>query len=76
MCQASAGRIRFVRASSAQAAEVTELEAFLRDPTTWGLPDDMYVQREITPFVPSHLWVSYDRSRPDWSHCHLRPGRS
>ena len=57
----------WVRASSAQAAVVTELEAFLRDPTTWGLTDDMYVQREITPFVPSHLWVSYDRGRPNWS---------
>ena len=58
---------RFVRASSAQAAEVIELDSFLRDPTTWALTDDMYVQREITPFVPSHLWVSYDRGRPDWS---------
>ena len=58
---------RFVRASSAQAVEVTELEAYLRDPTTWGLPDDEYVQSEITPFAPSHLWVSYDRGRPNWS---------
>ncbi len=58
---------RFVRASSAQAVEVTELEAFLRDPTTWGLPDDEYLQSEITPFAPSHLWVSYDRGRPKWS---------
>ena len=58
---------RFVRASSAQGAEVTELDNFLRDPTTWGLTDDMYAQREITPFVPTHLWVSYDRGRPDWS---------
>jgi hypothetical protein len=58
---------RWVRASSAQAAEVTELDDFLRDPTTWGLTDDMYVQRELTPFIPSHLWVSYDRGRPNWS---------
>jgi hypothetical protein len=58
---------RFVRASSAQEVEVTELAAFLRDPTTWGFPDDMYVQPEITPFVPSHLWVSWDRGTPDWS---------
>ncbi len=57
----------FVRASSAQAVEIAELEAFLRDPTTWGLPDDEYVQSEITPFVPTHLWVSYDRGRPNWS---------
>jgi hypothetical protein len=58
---------RWVRASSVQAAEVSELGKFLRDPTAWGLTDDMYVQREITPFVPTHLWVSYDRGRPDWS---------
>ena len=55
---------RYVRASSVQAAEVTELEAFLRDPVTWGLPDEAYVQREITPFVPSHLWVGFDRNVP------------
>ena len=55
---------RFVRASSAQAAEVTELEAFLREPVTWGFPVEMYVQPEITPFVPSHLWVGFDRSVP------------
>ncbi len=58
---------RFVRASSAQAAEAIELYNFLRDPTTWALTDDMYAQREMTPFVPSYLWVSYDRGRPDWS---------
>ena len=58
---------RWVRASSAQAAEITELAASLRDPATWGLPDEMYEQREITPFVPSHLWVSYDRGTPVWS---------
>jgi hypothetical protein len=58
---------RFVRASSAQAVQVAELKAFLRDPTTWKLADDEYVQSEITPFAPSHLWVSYDRSRPNWS---------
>ena len=57
---------RIVRASSAQTVEVTELEAYLRDPTTWGLPDEMYVQPEITSFVPSHLWVSYDLASPDW----------
>ena len=57
----------WVHASSAQAAEVTKLVDFLRDPTTWELADDMYVRREITPFVPSYLWVSYDRGRPDWS---------
>ena len=58
---------RWVHASSTQAAEVIKLDNFLRNPTTWGLADEMYVQRELTPFVPSHLWVSYDRGRPDWS---------
>jgi hypothetical protein len=58
---------RFVRATSPQAVELTELKAFLGDPTAWGLPDKMYVQSEITPFVPSHLWVSYDRGRPNLS---------
>jgi hypothetical protein len=58
---------RWVRASSAQAAELMALEAFLGDPTTWEFADDAYVQHEITPFVPSHFWVSWDRGRPDWS---------
>ncbi len=57
----------FVRATSAQAVEVTKLEAFLGDPVTWALPHEMYEQREVTPFVPTHLWVGYDRSRPDLS---------
>lgn len=59
---------RFVRASSAQAVEVTRLEAYLRDPVTWALPQEVYEQREVTPFVPSHLWVSYDRARPNLSN--------
>lgn len=54
----------FVRATSEQAAEVSELDAFLRDPVGWGFPDDAYVQHEVTPYVPSHLWLSYDRSVP------------
>jgi hypothetical protein len=58
---------RFVPLTPPQAVELIELKAFLVDPTAWGLPDKMYVQSEITPFVPSHLWVSYDRRRPDWS---------
>jgi hypothetical protein len=62
---------RFVQASAAQAAEVTRLDAFLRDPRSWALPYDMYVQREITPFIPSHLWVSWDRGTPDWSELPL-----
>ena len=61
------GEDRYVAASSAQVAEITELEALLHDPATWGYPDDLYVQPEITPFVPSHLWVSYDRGVPTWS---------
>jgi hypothetical protein len=58
---------RFVRATSAQVAGVTELEAFLRDPVTWGFPEDMYVQRQVRPFVSSHLWVGYDRRVPNLS---------
>jgi len=56
-----------VRATAEQIVELTELTAFLGEPTAWGLPDTMYVQSEITPFVPSQLWVSYDRSRPNFS---------
>jgi hypothetical protein len=59
---------RFVRATSPQAVELNELKAFLGDPTAWGLPDKMYAQSEITPFVPSQLWVGYDRSRPNLSN--------
>lgn len=59
---------RFVRATSQQAVELMELKAFLGDPTAWGLPDKMYARSEITPFVPSHLWVSYDRGRPNLSN--------
>lgn len=59
---------RFIAATSAQAADVTELEAYLRDPTAWDLPDDMYAQREITLFVPSQFWVGFDRSVPNLSN--------
>ena len=61
-------RGRFVEATPAQAGELTELEAFFRDPTAWGLPRDMYLQPEITPFVPTHLVVGYDQAVPDWSN--------
>lgn len=53
-------------ATPGQAIEVIELEAFFRDPTAWALPRRMYVQREISPFVPSRLRVMYD-GEPDWS---------
>jgi hypothetical protein len=56
---------RFVEATPMQADELTGLEAFFRDPVAWGLPPDMYVQPEASPFVPTHLWVSWDRSKPD-----------
>jgi hypothetical protein len=59
---------RFVEATPAQAGDLAELEAFLRDPMAWGLPPHAYRQREITPFVPTHLWGSYDRSEPDLSN--------
>ncbi len=58
---------RLAEASSAQAVELAELEAFFRDPAAWALPPEMYGQPGITPFVPTHLWISYDRSRPDFS---------
>jgi hypothetical protein len=55
---------RFVDATPAQAGELIELEAFFRDPVAWGLPPRMYVQPEASPFVPTHLWVSWDRHVP------------
>lgn len=58
---------RFAEATLAQAGELTELEAFLRDPAAWALPPEMYRQSEITPFLATHVWVGYDRSVPDFS---------
>jgi hypothetical protein len=55
---------RFAPATPAQAAAVSELRALLSDPTAWELPDGDYIQRDVTPFVPSHLSVGYDRARP------------
>lgn len=56
---------RFVDATPAQADELIQLEASFRDPVAWALPPDMYVQPEASPFVPTHLWVSWDRNVPD-----------
>jgi ketosteroid isomerase-like protein len=56
---------RFVDATPAQAGELIELEAFFRDPVASGLPPRMYVQPEASPFVPTHLWVSWDHHKPD-----------
>jgi hypothetical protein len=56
---------RFVDATPAQAGELIELEAFFRDPVAWGLPPRMYVQPEASPFVPTHLWVSWELKVPD-----------
>jgi hypothetical protein len=56
---------RFVDATPAQAGELIELEAFFRDPVAWGLPPRMYVQPEASPFVPTHLWVSWEHKEPD-----------
>jgi hypothetical protein len=58
------GGFRYTRASPSQAAEVPALAAYLSDPATWALPDTMYEQLEIKPFVPSHLWAGFDRSVP------------
>ena len=56
---------RFVDATPAQADSLIELEAFFRDPFAWALPNDMYVQPGVSPFVPTHLWAGWDRSMPD-----------
>jgi hypothetical protein len=61
----TAYRDRFVDATQAQAGELIELEAFFRDPVAWGLPPHMYVQPEASPFVPTHLWVSWELKEPD-----------
>ena len=62
-CRAAACQDPLVEATPG-AGELIELEAFVRDPLAWGLPPDMYVQPEASPFVPTHLWVSWDRSKP------------
>jgi hypothetical protein len=54
-------------ATAVQEIEVSELVAFYRDPTEWRLPSSWYVQAEISPFVPSRIWVVYDAGEPDWS---------
>lgn len=56
---------QFVVATPVQASALMELEEFLRDPFAWALPRDMYEQAEASPFIPTHLWVSWDRSAPD-----------
>ncbi len=56
---------RLVDPTAEQASELIELEAFIRDPVAWGLPTDMYLRPEASPFVPTHLWVSWDRGVPD-----------
>ncbi len=63
-CRAAACQDPLVDATS-EAGELIELEAFFRDPVAWGLPNDIYVQPEASPFVPTHLWVSWDRGEPD-----------
>jgi hypothetical protein len=56
---------QFVAATETQADELIELEQFLRDPLAWPLPATMFERREPSQFIPTHLWVSWDRSTPD-----------
>ena len=56
---------RFVAATPSQADQLVKLEEFLRHPLAWALPRDMYPQREPAPFVPTHLWVSWEHTKPD-----------
>ena len=56
---------QFVDATRAQASALIELEDFLSDPVAWALPRDMYVEPEASPFIPTHLWVSWDKNTPD-----------
>lgn len=55
----------FVGATAAQADALIELEQFLRDPGSWAPPPGMFQRREALPFIPTHLWVSWDQSTPD-----------
>lgn len=55
----------FVAATSAQADELVKLEEFLRHPLAWALRKDLYQQREAAPYVPTHLWVGWDHTKPD-----------
>lgn len=55
----------FVAATEAQSDALIELEEFLRDPGSWVPPPGMFQRREDRPFIPTHLWVSWDRSTPD-----------
>jgi hypothetical protein len=54
-------------ATPAQGTELTELVAFLRDPTAWGLPRGMYMEARSSIFVPSCMWITRDGGPPDWS---------
>jgi hypothetical protein len=56
---------RFVAATPVQAHELVTLEGLLRHPLAWAIPSRMYEQREPAPFVPTHFWVSWDRTTPD-----------
>ncbi len=54
-----------VDASPTQTNELFGLTRFLRKPVSWAVPSSMIVQPTPTPYVPTHLWVSWDRATPD-----------
>jgi hypothetical protein len=56
---------RFVPATPAQTSALVTLEQFLRDPLTWSPPPGALLRPDPTAYVPTHLWVSWDRSVPD-----------
>ena len=66
----------FVAATGARSEALIELEDFLRDPGSWAPPPGMFQRREALPFIPTHLWVSWDRGTPDPSRLPSPPGRS
>jgi hypothetical protein len=58
-------RAPFVAATEAQADALRELEGFLRDPGAWAPPAGMFQRRNDLPFIPTQLWMTWDRDVPD-----------
>jgi hypothetical protein len=55
----------FVAATKAQSDALIHLEGLLREPGAWAPAPGRFERREDLPFIPTHLWVSWDRSVPD-----------